>query len=221
MITLKNIRKVYRLAEQDFEVLHGVSFEIKRGEFIALIGASGSGKTTTMNILGLLDQPTSGEYFLDNQRVDKYTSDDRAVLRNRLIGFVFQGFFLLPRLSALQNVGLPLVYRNMETAEINELALKSLEKVGMGKWAHHRPNQLSGGQQQRVAIARALIGSPKMILADEPTGALDSKTGQEVLNLLLELNQEFGATIVLVTHDRHVASQCQRIIQMVDGNVVS
>lgn len=174
-----------------------------------------------MNILGLLDQPTSGEYFLDNQRVDKYTSDDRAVLRNRLIGFVFQGFFLLPRLSALQNVGLPLVYRNMETAEINELALKSLEKVGMGKWAHHRPNQLSGGQQQRVAIARALIGSPKMILADEPTGALDSKTGQEVLNLLLELNQEFGATIVLVTHDRHVASQCQRIIQMVDGNVVS
>jgi putative ABC transport system ATP-binding protein len=173
-----------------------------------------------MNIIGLLDHPSSGTYKLNEHEIASYESDELAELRNRYIGFVFQSFFLLPRLSALQNVMLPLVYRNLPRDQRIALAMNKLEKVGMADLTHHTPNQLSGGQQQRVAIARALVGEPKVILADEPTGALDAKTSQEVMNLLINLNQDEGVTIVIVTHDEEVASQCKKIYRVSDGRLI-
>jgi putative ABC transport system ATP-binding protein len=217
MIELKNVRKTYQMGDQEFIALHGVSFLIKEGELVAMIGASGSGKTTTMNIIGLLDHPTSGQYYLDGKEVADLTRDERANLRNHSIGFVFQSFFLLPRMTALQNVGLPLMYRGIDKKIIKERSLEILEKVGMKDHVKHKPAELSGGQQQRVAIARALVGRPNLILADEPTGALDSKTSQEVLNLLIQLNKEENATILIITHDMKVAEQCSRVIKIKDG----
>lgn len=221
MIAMKNIVKDYYLGEQPIHVLKGIDVAIHQGELVAITGPSGSGKSTLMNIIGLLDRPTSGEYFLNENPVQDLSADEQADVRNKTIGFIFQSFFLLPRLTALQNVGLPLVYRDTKASEIKERALKKLEQVGMGDLTRHKPSELSGGQQQRVAIARALVGEPHMILADEPTGALDSKTSQEVMDILIQLNQDENATIVIVTHDPHVAEQCQRVIKVSDGHVIS
>lgn len=219
MIELSNIRKSYFLAGKEEPVLKGLDLKISDGEMVALMGPSGSGKSTLMNIIGLLDHPTEGQYFLNQKEIATMDSDERAELRNRYIGFVFQQFFLLPRQSALQNVGLPLIYRNVPPEEIKEKALAKLNRVGMAALSHHRPSELSGGQQQRVAIARALVGDPKVILADEPTGALDSSTGQEVMNLLKELNRE-GTTIIIITHDQEVADQCSRCYRLRDGRII-
>ncbi|WP_423063361.1 ABC transporter ATP-binding protein [Candidiatus Paracoxiella cheracis] len=220
MIELRNVTKVYKMGSNTFEALKGVSIHIKSEELVAIIGASGSGKTTTMNIVGLLDKPTTGEYYLNKQETSSLMPNQQAYLRNRSIGFIFQSFFLLPRLTALQNVGLPLSYRGEDSRIINEKSLMMLEKVGMGGYSHHRPSELSGGQQQRVAIARALVGSPHIILADEPTGSLDSKTGQDVLDLLIELNRTEGTTVVIITHDAKVAEQAQRVIKLSDGLII-
>jgi ABC-type lipoprotein export system ATPase subunit len=196
--------------------------EVARGEFIAIMGASGSGKTTLMNILGCLDRPSSGSYWLDGEEVSRMSADKRAMIRNRKIGFVFQNFNLLPRTSALENVAMPLSYTasHLTEKEARRRAKEVLERVGLGDRLHHEPSQLSGGQQQRVAIARALVNKPPLLLADEPTGNLDSKTGEEVLELFQELNREEGVTVVLVTHDPHVASHAERIIYIHDGQIV-
>jgi len=220
MIELKNVVKSYSLAGVEEPVLKGVNININHGEMIALMGPSGSGKSTLMNLIGLLDHPTSGEYFLKNKNVSQLSSDEQAELRNKHIGFVFQSFFLLPRLTALQNVSLPLAYRQRRAQEIRDEAMKNLEKVGLAHLSHHRPSELSGGQQQRVAIARALVGDPEILLADEPTGALDSKTGQEVMDFLIELNRSEGMTVVIVTHDQAIADQCQRACHLLDGQIV-
>lgn len=217
MIELRKVKKSYHMGAQEFVAIHGVDLLIKQGELVAMIGASGSGKSTIMNIIGLLDQPSSGHYFLNQESVADLTRDQRARLRNQSIGFVFQSFFLLPRMTALQNVGLPLLYRGVDNKKIKERSLEMLEKVGMVRHLKHKPAELSGGQQQRVAIARALIGQPKLILADEPTGALDSKTSQEVLELLIHLNREEGATVLIISHDMKVAEQCDRTIKIKDG----
>jgi putative ABC transport system ATP-binding protein len=193
---------------------------VYRGDLLAIVGASGSGKSTLMNIIGLLDKADSGTYILHNKNVASLTDDESAILRNQQIGFVFQQFNLLPRFTAMQNVGLPLTYRGETSEVIQEKVLSALDKVGMKKYARHRPTQLSGGQQQRVAIARALVTEPQVILADEPTGALDSKTGTEVMNLFLALHAE-GRTIIMVTHDEHIAEQCKKSITLVDGLVVA
>lgn len=220
MIELHNIQKSYFLAGKEEPVLKGVNFNLIEGDMVALMGPSGSGKSTLMNIIGLLDHPTAGTYKLNEHEIASYESDQLAELRNRYIGFVFQSFFLLPRLTALQNVMLPLVYRNLPRDERMALAMHKLEKVGMADLTHHTPTQLSGGQQQRVAIARALVGEPKVILADEPTGALDARTSQEVMNLLISLNQQEGTTIIIVTHDEEVASQCKKIYRVSDGRLI-
>ncbi|MDQ2994435.1 MAG: ABC transporter ATP-binding protein [Pseudomonadota bacterium] len=219
MIELMKIQKSYFLAGKEEPVLKGVDLKITDGEMVALMGPSGSGKSTLMNIIGLLDHPTQGQYFLNKKEIATMNADDRAELRNRYIGFVFQQFFLLPRQTALQNVGLPLIYRNLLPQEIKETAMEKLKRVGMDSLSHHRPSELSGGQQQRVAIARALVGDPKVILADEPTGALDSSTGQDVMNLLKELNRD-GTTIIIITHDQEVADQCNRCYRLRDGRIV-
>lgn len=221
MIELKDVRKCYRMGDNVYEALKGVSLKVEQGQMLAIVGPSGSGKTTTMNIIGLLDRPTSGEYLINNKNVANMSSDELAHLRNCEIGFVFQSFFLLPRLDALQNVMLPLGYRKgISHAQKVQRALESLKKVGMDKFSHHKPNELSGGQQQRVAIARALIGEPGLILADEPTGALDSKTSDEVMALLFRLNQEEGRTIVMITHDADIAEQFPRSVNIRDGLIV-
>jgi putative ABC transport system ATP-binding protein len=221
MIELQNVTKVYHLGNHVYEALKGISFSIESGELVAIIGASGSGKTTTMNIIGLLDHPTDGHYYLKGTEVSRLTADQQASLRNHSIGFIFQLFFLLPRLTALQNVGMPLTYRGLDKKTIRKQALAMLEKVGMAEFHDRKPSELSGGQQQRVAIARALVGNPDIILADEPTGSLDSKTGQDVLDLLIHLNRTEGATIIIITHDEKVAAQCPRIIKLHDGKVVN
>lgn len=220
MIELKNIEKTYTLGHHLVSALTDVNLIIESGELVALMGSSGSGKTTTMNILGLLDRPTSGHYLLNHHDVSDLTDDEAATLRNREFGFIFQLFFLLPRYNALQNVGLPLTYRNMKSADIEQKAYASLERVGIAHLFDHKPTQLSGGQQQRVAIARSLVGEPKILLADEPTGALDSRTGQDIMNLLITVNREEKTTMIIVTHDPHVAEQCDRIIRVVDGKVL-
>lgn len=216
-----NVTKTYYLGDNAIEVLKGIDINIAPGELVAIMGASGSGKSTMMNIIGLLDNPTSGQYYLNNKEVSSLSSDDRAVLRNEAIGFVFQSFFLLPRLTAIQNVGLPLTYRNVPSHEIKERAHAVLQKMGVAHLSGNKPYEMSGGQQQRIAIARALIGQPSIILADEPTGALDSKTGQDVMNLLIELNKSDKATIVIVTHDIRVANQCKRMIEIADGKIIN
>jgi len=222
LIKLVGVWKTYRMGELDVHALRDVSLQVARGEFIAIMGASGSGKTTLMNILGCLDRPSSGSYWLDGEEVSRMSADKRAMIRNRKIGFVFQNFNLLPRTSALENVAMPLSYTasHLTEKEARRRAKEVLERVGLGDRLHHEPSQLSGGQQQRVAIARALVNKPPLLLADEPTGNLDSKTGEEVLELFQELNTEEGVTVVLVTHDPHVASHAERIIYIHDGQIV-
>ncbi|MDD3117938.1 MAG: ABC transporter ATP-binding protein [Victivallales bacterium] len=222
LITLKNIYKDYYLGDIDVPVLKGISLDIAGGEMVALMGASGSGKSTLMNILGCLDRPTSGEYWLDGEEVSRLSSDRRAMIRNRKIGFVFQNFNLLARTSALDNVAMPLAYTagQLSNREARQRAETMLTRVGLADRMEHVPAQLSGGQQQRVAIARALINHPPVLFADEPTGNLDSHTSEEVLAMFQELNRTEKITIILVTHDSHVAEHAQRVIHISDGVVV-
>ncbi len=219
VIEAENLTKVYKMGEVEVHALRGLSIRISRGEVAAIMGPSGSGKSTLMNMIGCLDQPTSGEYILDGERVSNLKDDQLATIRNRKVGFVFQSFNLLPRATALANVELPLRYAGVGRGR-KDRAREALELVGLADRIHHRPNELSGGQQQRVAIARALVNNPAIILADEPTGNLDSKSGEEIMQLLLGLNQEHGTTLVIVTHDPVVASRTPRIIQIMDGVVV-
>ena len=216
---LDGITKDYVTEAVTVHALRRVDLTIRRGEFVAMVGQSGSGKSTMMNIIGCLDRPTSGRYLLDGIDVTHRSNDARAVVRNRLIGFVFQGFNLLPRTTALENVELPLVYRGVSSGDRGKRALKALESVGLADRLHHTPNQLSGGQQQRVAIARALVTEPPLLLADEPTGNLDTRTSYEVLGLLQELNRRNNITIVLVTHEPDIAACASRVINMRDGRV--
>jgi ABC-type lipoprotein export system ATPase subunit len=221
LITLKDIYKTYYLGEVDVPVLKNVSLEISRGEMVALMGASGSGKTTLMNLLGCLDRPTSGRYWLDGEEISQLSPEQRADVRNRKIGFVFQSFNLLPRTSALENVTMPLDYslHPMSEKETNERGVRLLELVGLGHRLDHHPQQMSGGQQQRVAIARALVNRPSLLLADEPTGNLDSTTTEEILQTFQKLNEDEGITIVIVTHEPDVGNHCKRIIRMRDGRI--
>lgn len=221
LITIRDIYKTYFLGEVDVPVLKGVTLEIGKGEMVALMGASGSGKTTLMNLLGCLDRPTKGEYWLDGEEVSRLNPEQRADLRNRKIGFVFQSFNLLPRTSALENVTMPLDYaqRNISEKEASSRGVRLLELVGLGHRMDHHPSQMSGGQQQRVAIARALVSQPALLLADEPTGNLDSTTTEEILQTFQKLNNEEGITIVIVTHEADVAAHCKRIVHMKDGRI--
>lgn len=216
MIKMKNITKSYEMGTQLVHALKGVDLHIKQGEFVAIMGPSGSGKSTLMNMIGCLDAPSGGTYLLNGTDVSTLTDDEQARIRNREIGFVFQQFNLLPRTSALKQVSLPLMYAGIGRSERNARAQKALEKVGLGERVDHRPDELSGGQQQRVAIARALVVEPSIILADEPTGALDTKTGEEILTLFKELNEQ-GISIVMITHDPEVAEEAQRTIWIRDG----
>lgn len=222
LIELKDIRKTYNLGEIDVPVLKGISLIVKKGDMVSLMGASGSGKSTLMNILGCLDHPTSGEYWLDGEEVSHITNDQRAMIRNKKLGFVFQSFNLLPRTSALDNVIMPLTYtaEHLTDKEKLERGREMLCKFGLQDRMHHEPSKLSGGQQQRVAIARALINHPPVIFADEPTGNLDSKTSEEVLQMFKRLNEEEGITVILVTHDPEVAQHSQKIIHIHDGLIV-
>ena len=222
LIELHDIRKTYSLGEIDVPVLKGITLSIEKGEYVALMGASGSGKSTLMNILGCLDRPTSGDYLFDGREVGRLSGDERAKLRNKYIGFVFQSFNLLPRTSALENVCMPLYYTagDISSREAAKRGRAMLERVGLADRMHHEPSQLSGGQQQRVAIARALVNRPPVLFADEPTGNLDSKTSVEVMNLFEELNRE-GITIILVTHATEVADCAKRTIHIQDGLIVS
>jgi putative ABC transport system ATP-binding protein len=216
VIVAANLTKVYKMGNQDVCALCGVSLEIGRGEVVSIMGPSGSGKSTLMNILGCLDLPTSGEYSLDGEEVSLLRDDELADIRNRKVGFVFQSFNLLNRTTALANVELPLRYAGITTGR-KDLALEALEAVGLKERVMHRPTELSGGQQQRVAIARALVNDPAIIMADEPTGNLDSKVGKEIMALLLDLNHKKGTTLIIITHDPTVAAQTQRIIHLRDG----
>ena len=216
MLTLTSVRKTYRLGPVAVEVLRGVSLEVRAGDLVSIMGPSGCGKSTLLNILGLLDRPSDGAYALRGRDVSALDDDRRSAIRNANIGFVFQSFHLLPRMTAVQNVGLPLVYRGVPTAEIARRSAAALERVGMADRADHRPNEMSGGQQQRVALARSLIGEPGVILADEPTGALDPVTGREVMDIFDELSAD-GIAVVIVTHDVDVAGRCQRQTRMDEG----
>ncbi|STY27912.1 ABC transporter ATP-binding protein [Legionella wadsworthii] len=220
LMVLKDIVKSYHLEGISTTILKEISLTVFEGDLLAIVGASGSGKSTLMNILGLLDKADKGTYWLQKRNVAALSDDEAAELRNQHIGFVFQQFNLLPRFNAMQNVALPLIYRGVGSAEMKERVLEALDRVGMQQYAHHRPTQLSGGQQQRVAIARALVTEPQVILADEPTGALDSRTGNEVMNLFLSLNGQ-GRSIIMITHDEQIAALCKRKIILVDGVVMS
>lgn len=220
MIEVKNLTKIYHLGSVEVPALQGVSFRIETGEVVAIMGQSGSGKSTLMNILGCLDLPTSGEYFLDGKSIAGMDEDELAVIRNRKIGFIFQQFNLLPRISVRRNAEMPLMYNgNKPQKEIEQRSETILRAVGLGDRMEHKPTELSGGQQQRVAIARALINDPSLILADEPTGNLDSHTGAEIMKLLLGLNQEHGLTLIIVTHDPAIAALAQRVIYLRDGRI--
>jgi len=218
MIHLKNISKIYEKSGQEKVVaLDGINLEIGKGEFVAIIGNSGSGKSTLMNILGLLDRPSLGNYYLENRAVEQFSGNQLAEIRNQKIGFVFQAFHLLPRTSAIENVELPLIYSSLN--ETRQLAIESLKSVGLSDRANHKPNELSGGQQQRVAIARALVTNPEIILADEPTGNLDSQSGAGIMELFAQLHKQ-GKTIVIITHDPDIAIQAKRVINLKDGRII-
>jgi putative ABC transport system ATP-binding protein len=220
LIQVQDLVKVYSLGEVEVRALQGVSLSIDQGEFVAIMGASGSGKSTFMNILGFLDQPTSGQYLLENINGENLSRDELADIRNRKIGFVFQGFNLLSRTAALENVELPLIYAGTSASKRKEMAQKSLSAVGLEGREHHHPSQLSGGEQQRVAIARALVNEPSILLADEPTGNLDSKTSEEIMGIFQRLNREMGITIIMITHEPDIASFAKRKILFKDGKVV-
>lgn len=219
VIQLDHIHKTYSMGDIDVHALRGVSLTIREGEFVAIMGSSGSGKSTTMNIIGCLDRPTKGTYILDGQDVSQLSKDERADIRCQKIGFVFQGFNLLSRTSALENVELPMLYAGVETKERNQRALEALSAVGLAGREESHPNQLSGGQQQRVAVARALVNNPALILADEPTGNLDSRTSVEVMEIFQRLNRERGITLVLVTHEPDIAQYAQRVVVFKDGKI--
>lgn len=219
LIELRDVYKIYQMGDSEVRAADGISIRIDRGEFVAIVGQSGSGKSTCMNIIGCLDVPTDGQYLLGGEDVSTLTDDAQAEIRNRMLGFIFQQYNLIPKLNVRENVELSLLYAGLPPHERAQRAAKALDRVGLSDKLHHLPSQLSGGQQQRVSIARALAGDPSVILADEPTGALDSRTSREVLNFLRELNRE-GNTIVLITHDNAIAAEAQRIIRLADGKVV-
>jgi putative ABC transport system ATP-binding protein len=219
LIEFKNISKIYKMGEYEVNALNSVSFAIEHGEMVAIMGSSGSGKSTAMNIMGCLDRPSSGKYFLDGRDVSRLRDGELARIRNRQIGFVFQNFNLLPRTSALENVELPMVYSGY-VPKRRQRAVEALTRVGLGERVRHKPNELSGGQQQRVALARALVNEPTIILADEPTGNLDTKSGEEVIQIFQQLN-ESGITLVIVTHEEDIAQCCKRILRFRDGRLVA
>ncbi len=219
LIEFQNVYKIYQMGDEEVRAVDGISFQVNEGEFVAIIGTSGSGKSTCMNIIGCLDVPTKGHYFLKGRDVNKMDNDELAEIRNELLGFIFQQYNLLPKLNVIENVKLPLMYRGMDEKSQNEQAMQALERVGLADKKKNKPSQLSGGQQQRVSIARALAGNPSVILADEPTGALDSKTSREVIDFLVQLN-ESGNTIVLITHDNFIAARAKRVIRIQDGKVI-
>jgi putative ABC transport system ATP-binding protein len=218
VIALRNISKVYRLGGEPFAALDDVTLDIARNEYVALTGPSGSGKSTMMNLLGCLDTPTSGHYELDGEAVEGMDDEQLASIRNRKIGFIFQNFYLMPRLTALDNVAQPLIYRGLSPAQRRERAADALGRVGLADRVGHRPNELSGGQRQRVAVARALVGRPELLLADEPTGNLDSRTAREIMDLFEQLHAE-GQTLIIVTHDPGIAACCKRLIRLHDGHI--
>jgi putative ABC transport system ATP-binding protein len=220
LIHLQGITRQYVMGDQTVHALQGIDLTIERNEMVAFIGASGSGKSTMMNIVGCLDRPSSGQYWLNGREVATMSGDDLARVRNQEIGFIFQSFHLLPRASALDNVAQPLIYRGIPLRERLALAEQALQRVGLGARVHHRPNELSGGQRQRVAIARALVGKPSILLADEPTGNLDSATSLEIMDLIREVHAQ-GQTVVIVTHEPEIAEQCQRVVRLRDGRVMS
>ena len=219
LVDVRNVYKIYNPGENEVHALDGISLTIDQGEFVAIVGQSGSGKSTLMNMLGLLDVPTSGEYYLNGHNTEGLSDDEQSEIRNKEIGFIFQGFNLIPSLSARENVELPLVYRGMGAEERKKLALDALERVGMGHRVNHKPAEMSGGQQQRVAIARAVAAKPPVILADEPTGNLDSHSGKEVMKILNELCDE-GRTVILITHDNSIAESAGRVIRIQDGQKI-
>lgn len=219
LISLEHIHKTYTMGDVEVHALRGISLEIKQGEFVAIMGASGSGKSTTMNIIGCLDRPTKGHYFLDGEDLSQLSKDQRADIRNRKLGFVFQGFNLLSRTSALENVELPMLYAGVETAERHRRSMAALAAVGLAGREKNHPNQLSGGQQQRVAIARSLVNNPALILADEPTGNLDSRTSVEVMEIFQRLNREQRMTLILVTHEPDIADYADRVVVFKDGKI--
>ena len=219
LIELKNVYKIYQMGEETVHALDGVSLTIDQGEFVAIVGSSGSGKSTAMNIIGCLDVPTSGTYHLGGIDVSTMDDDQQAEIRNKMLGFIFQQYNLIPKLNVLENVELPLLYAGVDASERKERAMASLQRVGLADKCRNLPSQLSGGQQQRVSIARALAGDPSVILADEPTGALDSRTGREVLRFLQQLNDE-GNTVVLITHDNSIAVKAKRIVRLQDGHII-
>lgn len=219
LIEMKDIYKIYKMGNNEVRASNGINLSIYHGEMVAIVGKSGSGKSTIMNMIGALDVPTSGEYRLEGKNVNEMDEDELAEIRNKKIGFIFQKYNLLPKLNLLDNVQLPLLYAGVREKKRKQLAMASLDKVGLSDKWNNKPNQLSGGQQQRVSIARALAGSPSLILADEPTGALDSKTSREVLDFLKQLNEE-GNTIVIITHDNSIAIEAKRVVQVMDGQIV-
>lgn len=219
LLSLRGLTKVYGAGDTAFQALAGVDLDIEAGEFVAIMGPSGSGKSTAMNMLGLLDTPTAGEYFFKGVPVQGLGRDERALIRRQYLGFVFQGFHLLARTSALENVELPLVYRGMPAAQRRAQALQALADVGLTDWAHRTPAELSGGQQQRVAIARAMVTQPQILLADEPTGNLDTQRGHEIMELIQRLNRAQGITVLMVTHENDIAAYAQRTVRFVDGRI--